>query len=96
MVGRGGGAVRETLHGKLLLRHTRGHRAVRGPVLTNKAERSLSREAGAAGSHSLREREFISLYETALLQKGRTAARVKKENKTPRRKKATLDDSKDG
>ena len=50
----------------------------------------------AAGSLSLREREFISLYESALTQKGKTRARVKKENKSPRRKKATLDDSKDG
>lgn len=45
---------------------------------------------------SLREREFIRLYEAALEQKGKTGARVKKENKTPKRKKATLDDSKDG
>ena len=49
----------------------------------------------AEGTLSLREREFISLYETALAQKGKTAARVKKENKSPRRKKATLDGSKD-
>ena len=50
----------------------------------------------AEGTLSLREREFISLYETALAQKGKTAARVKKENKSPRRKKATLDGIKDG
>jgi hypothetical protein len=31
-----------------------------------------------------------------LTQKGKTQARGKKENKTPRRKKATLDDTKDG
>ena len=47
-------------------------------------------------SLSLREREFITLYEAALEQKGKTGARVKKENKTPRRKKATLDDGKAG
>ena len=46
-----GAAVRETLRGKLLLRHTRGRRAGRGPVLTK--QKSLSREAGAAGWHPL-------------------------------------------
>jgi hypothetical protein len=36
------------------------------------------------------------LYEVALEQKGKTQARVKKENKSPKRKKATLDGIKDG
>lgn len=40
-------AVRETLRGKLLLRHTRGRRAGRGPVLTNKAEKSQQRGWGS-------------------------------------------------
>ena len=67
---------------------------------TRKLQRKLydhlrkSKEAGR--SLSLREREFMSLYEAALEQKGKTGARVKKENKFPRRKKAALDDTKDG
>ena len=65
---------------------------------TRKLQRKLydHLKTKAAGSLSLREREFLSLYEAALTQKGKMQARVKKENKTPRRKKATLDDTKDG
>ena len=65
---------------------------------TRKLQRKLydHLKSKAAGSLSLREREFISLYEVALEQKGKTQARVKKENKSPKRKKATLDGIKDG
>ena len=42
-------------------------------------------------SLSLREKEFMALYAAALEQEGKTGAKVKRENKTPKRKKATLD-----
>ena len=38
---------------------------------------------------SNREQEFLSLYEAALEKKGSSAAKVKRENKYPTRKKAT-------
>lgn len=47
-------------------------------------------------SLSLREKEFMTLYTAALEQEGKTSAKVKRENTTPKRKKATLDDGKDG
>jgi len=40
---------------------------------------------------TLREKEFMALYSAALEQEGKTGAKVKRENKTPKRKKATLD-----
>lgn len=40
---------------------------------------------------TLREKEFMTLYSAALEQEGKTGAKVKRENKTPKRKKATLD-----
>ena len=39
---------------------------------------------------TLREREFLSLYSASLEQDGRNAAKVKRENKTPPRKKSGL------
>ena len=42
----------------------------------------------AEGTLSLREREFISLYEAALAQKGKTAARVKKGKQDPKTQKS--------
>ena len=41
-------------------------------------------------SLTLREREFLSLYSASLEQDGRNAAKVKRENKTPPRKKGGL------
>ena len=40
---------------------------------------------------TLREKEFMTLYSAALEQEGKTGAKVRRENKTPKRKKATLD-----
>ncbi len=45
---------------------------------------------------TLREREFLELYQAALDEKGKTQARVRPENKYPKRKKAAPGDSKDG
>ena len=45
---------------------------------------------------SLREKEFISLYEEALERQSKTGAKVKRENKTLKRKKATTDNVSDG
>ena len=40
---------------------------------------------------TLREKEFVTLYSASLEQEGKTGAKVKRENKTPKRKPATLE-----
>ena len=45
---------------------------------------------------TLREREFLELYQVSLDEKGKKQARVRPENKYPKRKKATPGNSKDG
>ncbi len=45
---------------------------------------------------TLREREFLELYQDALNEKGKNQARVRRENKYPKRKKAAPGDGKDG
>lgn len=54
--------------------------------LCKKAERHLT----------LREKEFMSLFSASLELEGKTGAKVKRENKTPKRKKPPLTYSKDG
>mgnify|MGYP006947964819 FL=1 len=44
------------------------------------------------GFHTeLREKEFIELYEDAMNHQSKTGTRVKRQNKFPKRKKATID-----
>lgn len=45
---------------------------------------------------TLREKECISLYEEAMEHQGKTGTKVKRENKSPKRKKATTDNVSDG
>lgn len=44
-------------------------------------------------SLTLREKEFVALYAASLKQSGKSAAKVKRENKTPPRKKSGLTES---
>ena len=49
------------------------------------------------GFHTeLREKEFIELYEDAMYHQSKTGTRVKRQNKFPKRKKATIDNVSDG
>lgn len=45
---------------------------------------------------TLREKEFIELYEDAMNHQSKTGSRVKRQNKFPKRKKATIDNVSDG
>lgn len=45
---------------------------------------------------TLREKEFIGMYEDAMNRQSKTGARVKRQNKFPKRKKATIDNVRDG
>lgn len=49
-----------------------------------------------SGVLTLREKEFISLYEEALKHQSKTGTKVKRESKSPKRKKATTDNVSDG
>ena len=42
------------------------------------------------------EKEFIELYEDAMNHQSKTGTRVKRQNKFPKRKKATIDNVRDG
>ncbi len=49
------------------------------------------------GFHTkLREKEFIELYEDAMNHQSKTGTRVKRQNKLPKRQKATIDNVSDG
>ena len=48
------------------------------------------------GVFTPREKEYLSLYEEALEHQSKTGAKVKRENKSPKRKKATTDNVSDG
>ena len=49
------------------------------------------------GFHTeLREKEFIELYEDAMYHQSKTGTGVKRQNKFPKRKKATIDNVSDG
>ena len=45
---------------------------------------------------TLREKEFIELYEDAMYHQSKTGTRVKRQNKFPKRQKATIDNVSDG
>lgn len=45
---------------------------------------------------TLREKEFIELYEDAMNHQSKTGTRVKRQNKFPKRKKAAIDNVSDG
>ena len=64
--------------------------------LQKKLYRHLIQRKIDGGVFTLREKEFLSLYEEALEHQSKTGAKVKRENKSPKRKKATTDNVSDG
>ena len=64
--------------------------------LQKKLYRHLIQRKNGGGFLTLREKEFISLYEEAMEHQSKTGAKVKRENKSPKRKKATTDNVSDG
>lgn len=64
--------------------------------LQKKLYRHLIQKRNNGGVLTLREKEFISLYEEAMEHQSKTGAKVKRENKFPKRKKATTDNVSDG
>ena len=57
---------------------------------------SLAAVLNAHADNELREKEFIELYEDAMNHQSKTGTRVKRQNKFPKRKKATIDNVSDG
>lgn len=64
--------------------------------LQKKLYRHLIQKRNNGGVLTLREKEFISLYEEAMEHQSKTGTKVKRENKLPKRKKATTDNVSDG
>ena len=64
--------------------------------LQKKLYRHLIQRKNDGGVLTLREKEFLSLYEEAREHQSKTGAKVKRENKSPKRKKATTDNVSDG
>ena len=64
--------------------------------LQKKLYRHLIQKRNNGRVLTLREKEFISLYEEAMEHQSKTGAKVKRENKSPKRKKATTDNVGDG
>ena len=64
--------------------------------LQKKFYRHLIQRKNDGGVLTLREKEFLFLYEEALEHRSKTGAKVKRENKSPKRKKATTDNVSDG
>lgn len=64
--------------------------------LQKKLYQHLMNRRDAGSSLSLREKEFILLYEEAMTHPSQTGAKVRRENKTPKRKKATTENISDG
>ena len=60
---------------------------------TRKLQHQLYEHLLRKNSFTLREKEFVALYATSLEQSGKSAAKVKRENKTPPRKKSGLTES---
>ena len=56
----------------------------------------LIQKRDAQAPLTLREKEFIELYEDAMNHQSKTGTRVKRQNKFPKRKKATIDNVSDG
>lgn len=63
--------------------------------LQKKLYRHLIQRKNDGGILTLREKEFLFLYEEALEHQSKTRAKVKRENKFPKRKKATTDNVSD-
>ena len=64
--------------------------------LQKKLYRHLIQRKNDGGVLTLREKEFLFLYEEALEHQSKTGAKVKRENKSLKRKKATTDNVSDG
>lgn len=64
--------------------------------LQKKLYRHLIQRKNDGGILTLREKEFLFLYKEALEHQSKTGAKVKRENKSPKRKKATTDNVSDG
>ena len=64
--------------------------------LQKKLYHHLTQKRNSGMFLTLREKEFISLYEKALEHQSKTGAKVKRENKSPKRKKAITDNVSDG
>lgn len=64
--------------------------------LQKKLYRHLIQKRNNGGVLTLREKEFISLYEEAMEHQSKTGTKVKRENKSPKRKKAPTDNVSDG
>jgi len=64
--------------------------------LQKKLYRHLIQKRNNGGALTLREKEFISLYEEAMEHQSKTGTKVKWENKSPKRKKTTTDNVSDG
>ena len=60
---------------------------------TRKLQHQLYEHLLRKNSLTLREKEFVALYAASLEQSGKSAAKVKRENKTPPRKKSGLTES---
>lgn len=60
-------------------------------TLQKKLYRHLIQKRDAKSPLTLREKEFIGLYEDAMNHQSKTGARVKRENKYPKRKTATTE-----
>ena len=71
-------------------------RALVLPVSPDKAVQHLIQKRDAQAPLTLREKEFIELYEDAMNHQSKTGTRVKRQNKFPKRKKATIDNVSDG
>ena len=56
----------------------------------------LIQKRDAQAPLTLREKEFIELYEDAMNHQSKTGTRVKRQNKFPKRKKATINNVSDG
>lgn len=56
----------------------------------------LIQKRDAQAPLTLREKEFIELYEDAMNHQSKTGTRVKLQSKLPKRKKATIDNVSDG
>ena len=59
---------------------------------TRKLQKKLYAHLMQKPSLTLREQEFVTLYAASLDENGKKAAKVKRENKTPPRKKSGLTD----
>ena len=64
--------------------------------LQKKLYQHLIQKRDAQAPLTLREKEFIELYEDSMNHQSKTGTRVKRQNKFPKCKKATIDNVSDG